>query len=243
MEHKLYTVQEIKKITGAKATVANPDAVIRTLGTDSRKLTDVIRTLFFALKGRRDGHEYLKEIYDLGVRNFVITDKALDTNSFKDANFFLVKDSLRALQSLGAYHRRQYNYPVIAITGSNGKTIVKEWLYQLVAPEYNVVRSPKSYNSQIGVPLSVWQMNEEHTLGIFETGISKAGEMEALENVIKPTIGILTTIGEAHNEGFESRESKITEKLLLFKDADIFVYSPKHLLGYSGDIPGKEKFT
>ncbi|HCN82270.1 MAG TPA: bifunctional UDP-N-acetylmuramoyl-tripeptide:D-alanyl-D-alanine ligase/alanine racemase [Sphingobacteriaceae bacterium] len=243
MEHKLYTVQEIKKITGAEATIGSPDAVIRTLGTDSRKITDITRTLFFALKGRRDGHEFIKEVYDLGVRNFIISDKTFDISIYKDANFFYVRHSLAALQALGAYHRRQYHYSVIAITGSNGKTIVKEWLYQLLAPEYNIVRSPKSYNSQIGVPLSVWQMNEEHTLAIFETGISKTGEMQSLEKVIKPSIGILTTIGEAHNEGFGSREKKISEKLELFKDVDLFIYSPKHLLDYTGEVPGKEKFT
>jgi alanine racemase len=243
MDHKLYTVQNLRQITGAEAVIANPDLTIRTLGTDSRKLTDIARTLFFALKGRRDGHDFIKDVYDIGVRSFIVTDKSFDITPFKDANFFYVADALKALQALGAYHRKQYNYPVIAITGSNGKTIVKEWLYQLIAPEYNIVRSPKSYNSQIGVPLSVWQMNEDHTLAIFETGISRSGEMEALESVIKPTIGILTTIGEAHNEGFESRDKKIGEKLALFKDTDLFIYSPKHLLDYTGEIPGKEKFT
>ena len=243
MDHKLYTAQEVKLIIGAKATIADPSAIIRTLCTDSRKLTDVTKALFFALKGRRDGHEFIQEVYESGVRNFVISDKKFNISPYKDSNFLLVTDSFKALQLLAGLHRRQYTYPVIAITGSNGKTIVKEWLYQLLAPEYNIIRSPKSYNSQIGVPLSVWQMNEDNTLAIFETGISKTGEMKALAHVIKPTIGILTNIGEAHNEGFASRQKKIMEKLLLFKDVDMFIYSPKYLLDYKGEIPGKKKFT
>ena len=120
---------------------------------------------------------------------------------------------------MAAYHRKQFNIPVIGITGSNGKTIVKEWLYQLLHADYNIVRSPKSYNSQIGVPLSVWQMNEQHTLAIFEAGISQPGEMEKLEKIIQPTIGVLTNIGEAHSEGFVSLEQKEAEKRILFKNA------------------------
>jgi alanine racemase len=243
MDHKLYSVQEIKQIIDANATFADPDAIIRTLAIDSRTLTDVSKSLFFALKSRRDGHEFIDEVYQAGIRNFVISDKNFNTGVYKDGNFLSVTDTLKALQSLSAHHRSQYHYPVIAITGSNGKTIVKEWLYQLLAPEHYVVRSPKSYNSQIGVPLSVWQMNEDNTLAIFETGISRSGEMAALESVIQPTIGILTNIGEAHNEGFESREEKIGEKLLLFKNADTFIYSPEYLLDYKGEIPGKAKFT
>jgi len=243
MDHKLYTVQEVKQIIGAGGTIADPAAIVRTLSTDSRKLTDVKKSIFFALKGRRDGHEYIQEVYESGIRSFVISDKKFNTSRYKNSNFLLVSDSLKALQLLAGHHRRQYDYPVIGITGSNGKTIVKEWLYQLLAPEYYVVRSPKSYNSQIGVPLSVWQMNEDNTLAIFEGGVSERGEMKALANIIRPTIGILTNIGEAHNEGFESKEEKIREKLLLFKDADLFIYSPEYLLNYTGKIPGKKKFT
>src|SRR5690606_20590769 len=154
-----------------------------------------------------------------------------------------VPDTLKALQQLAGYHRRQFNYPVIAITGSNGKTVVKEWLYQLLGPEKKIIRSPKSYNSQLGTALSLWEMTAGHELAIFEAGISREGEMEALEAMIKPTIGVLTTIGEAHNEGFSSRGKKISEKLSLFKDADLVVYSPFYLKDYKGDIPGKEKFT
>jgi alanine racemase len=148
-----------------------------------------------------------------------------------------------ALQDLSAAHRSKFNCPVIGITGSNGKTIVKEWLYQLLVPESNIVRSPKSYNSQIGVPVSVWEMNEENDLAIFEVGISKSGEMEHLARIIRPTIGILTNIGEAHSAGFESINEKIKEKLKLFEGVDLFIYSDKYLDQYDGEIPGKNKFT
>ena len=243
MYHKAYSVKEIEQIIQAKAFIKNPAASIRTLAYDSRKLSDMDHTLFFALHGRRNGHEFINEVYQAGVRNFVVNEKSSLPEQYPDANFFLVGDSLAALQQLTAWHRRQYNYPVIGITGSNGKTIVKEWLYQLLASEKNIVRSPKSYNSQIGVPLSVWRMTEEHSLAIFEAGISRKGEMESLKNIIQPTIGILTNIGEAHNEGFASKEEKIAEKLTLFRDTDLLIYSPKYLKDYSGKIPGKRKFT
>ncbi len=243
MDSKLYSIQEVAKFISADTTISHPDVLIRILCTDSRKLTDITHALFFALKGRRDGHEFISEVYNVGIRNFVISDPEFNKTDYKGANFLLVSDTLMALQRLALRHRKQFQYPVIAITGSNGKTIVKEWLYQLLAPDYNVVRSPKSYNSQIGVPLSVWQMNENNTIGIFETGISRVGEMKALADIIAPTIGILTNIGEAHNEGFASRQEKITEKLLLFKDVELFIYSPKYLEGYVGEIPGRRKFT
>ena len=243
MQHRLYSISEVKESIEAKAFITDTDAKIRTLIFDSRKLNDMDYALFFALNGRRDGHEFIKEVYDAGVRNFVISDEKWISKHFKDANFLLVDNTLKALQQLTAKHRQQFEYPVIAITGSNGKTIVKEWLYQLLAPEKHIVRSPKSYNSQIGVPLSVWNMDETHSLAIFEAGVSRVNEMQALKEIIQPTIGILTNIGEAHNEGFSSREEKIKEKLTLFKDVDLFIYSPKYLQEYSGEIPGKQKFT
>jgi len=243
MSHTLYPVTEIKEVIFADAVLNNPEASIRTLTFDSRKLTDMEHALFFALKGRRDGHVFLQEAYEQGIRNFVISDHSPVLNKKKDINIFLVKDALLALHQLTSWHREQFDYPVIAITGSNGKTIVKEWLYQLLAPEKNIIRSPKSYNSQIGVPLSVWEMNDEHSMAIFEAGVSHAGEMINLAQVIIPTIGLLTNIGEAHNEGFADREEKIKEKLLLFENTDLFIYSPKYLEGYSGEIPGKKKFT
>src|SRR4029079_3011810 len=138
-----------------------------------------------------------------------VTSEAIDETQYPAAYFLKVADTLTALQSLAAYNRKQYSIPVIGITGSNGKTIVKEWLYQLLQDQYSIVRSPRSFNSQIGVPLSVWQMNERHTLGIFEAGISTTGEMDKLESIVEPTIGILTNIGEAHNEGFTDNQQKL----------------------------------
>lgn len=243
MSHKLYSVTEIKQVINAEGVLNIPEATIRTIAYDSRKLTDVDHAVFFALKGRRDGHDYLQEVYEKGIRNFVVSDASHSINKKTDVNIFVVNDTLQALHWLTAHHRKQFEYPVIAITGSNGKTIVKEWLYQLLAPEKNIIRSPKSFNSQIGVPLSVWEMNDDHSMAIFEAGVSRTGEMINLARVIQPTIGILTTIGEAHNEGFADKEEKIREKLLLFENTDLFIYSPKYLNGYTGKIPGKEKFT
>ncbi|MEJ7692224.1 bifunctional UDP-N-acetylmuramoyl-tripeptide:D-alanyl-D-alanine ligase/alanine racemase [Daejeonella sp.] len=243
MNHILYPAEELTASMNAKASVQLKDAMIRTLLTDSRKLSDMVQGLFFALKGRRDGHTFIEDVYKAGVRSFVISDPEFDHLKFKGTNFYLVDDTLKALQDLSAVHRSKFDYPVIGITGSNGKTIVKEWLYQLLAPENNIVRSPKSYNSQLGVPVSVWEMNEENDLAIFEAGVSTGNEMDALAAVIKPTIGILTNIGEAHNAGFESIEDKITEKLKLFQGVDLFIYSSKYLSQYSGELPGTNKFT
>src|SRR5262249_31473053 len=163
------------------------DSFIEHLLLDSRKIYSPATSLFFALKGpRRDGHQFISELYDKGVKNFVVSARP-DTSHFPEANFVLVTDTLEALQRLAAYHRKQFNIPVVGITGSNGKTIVKEWLYQLLHEKYNIVRSPRSYNSQIGVPLSVWQINEHHELAIFEAGISEPGEMDKLEKIIQPT--------------------------------------------------------
>lgn len=180
-------------------------------------------TLFFSLKGRRkSGHHFLDELYQRGVRNFIVFNQ-VDTINFSDANIVLVKNSLQALQQLAAFHRSQFDIPVIGITGSNGKTIVKEWLNQLLEDDFNIVRSPRSYNSQIGVPLSLWQMNDTHELGIFEAGISEPGEMKRLQQIIHPAIGVLTNIGEAHNEGFENIASKTKEKLILFKKSSVII--------------------
>jgi Alr-MurF fusion protein len=212
-----YTLDHIARIVGSASEVtAYP---VEYLLLDSRKIYSPATSLFFALKGkRRDGHQFIGEVYKKGVRSFVISD-VTDSSAWPDACFVVVKDTLEALQQLAAYHRKQFAIPVIGITGSNGKTIVKEWLYQLLHADHTIVRSPKSYNSQIGVPLSVWQMSEQHTLAIFEAGISQPGEMKKLEQIIQPTIGVLTNIGEAHSEGFASIEQKEAEKKLLFKNA------------------------
>ncbi|HET7003198.1 MAG TPA: bifunctional UDP-N-acetylmuramoyl-tripeptide:D-alanyl-D-alanine ligase/alanine racemase [Puia sp.] len=200
------------------------DDLIEQLLTDSRRLVFPDTTLFFALYGsRREGHAFIADLYLRGVRNFVVY-QTMKLEDYPEANFILVKNSLQALQSLAVFHRRQFDLPVIGITGSNGKTIVKEWLNQLLEDRYRIVRSPRSYNSQIGVPLSVWQINETNDLALIEAGISQAGEMKVLEEIIKPAIGVFTNIGEAHDQGFENKHAKILEKLELFIHATILIY-------------------
>ena len=219
-----YAIKEIARVIGAKTNQLLDDTVSLLL-TDSRRLSFPEKSLFFALKTKtNDGHRYIQELYKLRVRNFVVSDMLPEFESMKDANFLIVKDTLRALQKLATHHRKQFNIPVIGITGSNGKTIVKEFLYQLLHNEFNIVRSPRSYNSQLGVPLSVWQMSEKNTLGIFEAGISQPDEMERLQPIIAPTIGIITNIGEAHQENFLSSNQKCMEKLTLFNDCEAIIY-------------------
>lgn len=192
--------------------------------TDSRKVTAPDTSLFFAIKGdRRDGHEFIPQLISLGVLSFVVSDRHV-AEKHPSASFVIVGDTLRAMQDLAAHHRGHFKIPVIGITGSNGKTIVKEWLHQLLRDDYHIVRSPKSYNSQIGVPLSVWQMTGGDTLAVFEAGISHPGEMEHLERIIRPTTGIFTNIGQAHDENFTSQKQKIAEKLRLFVHAGTIVY-------------------
>ena len=224
----IYSIEKIAAITSADfLRKEKSDTVIEHLLLDSRKLLFPASSLFFALGGpRRNVHTFIKELYNKGVRNFVIADSkgVEEIASYPGSNFLLVEDVLSALHSLAAFHRQQFNIPVIGITGSNGKTIVKEWLYQLLHTDYQIVRSPKSYNSQIGVPLSVWQMNQTHTLAIFEAGISLPNEMEKLQQIIEPTIGIFTNIGDAHAEGFSSQQQKIDEKLKLFLNSDVLIY-------------------
>ena len=211
-----YSIREIAEITGARTTTLH-DTDIRILLTDSRSLSEPSNCLFFALlTTHNDGHKYVRHLYDRGVRNFVVQHSFTGINEIPEANCLWVRDTLSALQQLTAYHRTQFNIPIIGITGSNGKTIVKEWLYQLLHDRISIVRSPRSYNSQTGVPLSVWQLNEQTELGIFEAGISFREEMERLAPIIQPTIGIFTTIGEAHQENFSSQEEKCLEKLQLF---------------------------
>lgn len=204
---------------------------INYLLTDSRQLGAYPeQTLFFALHtDKNDGANYIPDLYIKGVRAFVVTEEQYKIQGTKhDAQWIIVADVLRALQDLAAYKRSLYNCPVIAITGSNGKTIVKEWLYQLLRNDYCITRSPRSYNSQIGVPLSVWQMNEQTQLAIFEAGISQPGEMERLERIIRPTIGVITYIGAEHGENFPSLEAKRAEKMLLFKHCPIVIEDPTH---------------
>jgi alanine racemase len=235
-----YSIKQVKEIINAECDVLNDD-VISILLTDSRRINTGSEGLFFALSGRRNGHEFIAEAYAAGVRNFVV--KQGPEIKLPEANCLIVPDVLAALQTLAAYHRARFNLEVIGITGSNGKTIVKEWLYQLLAADKNIVRNPKSYNSQIGVPLSVWQINDNHNLGIFEAGISLPGEMDRLAAIIKPSIGILTHLGTAHDEGFENIQEKIMEKLKLFKNCELLIHNYDQLIDYSKSITAKKCFT
>ncbi|MCB0510418.1 MAG: bifunctional UDP-N-acetylmuramoyl-tripeptide:D-alanyl-D-alanine ligase/alanine racemase [Chitinophagales bacterium] len=220
----MYTISEIQKVLKGTWTLANPNSEIVHILQDSRKLVEPSTTLFFAIVGERlDGHEYLAELYDKGLRNFVVQ-KEEYLKDFKDCNVLLTSDSRLAMQDLAAHHRRQFQIPVVAITGSNGKTIVKEWCNQVLEDRFTICRSPKSYNSQIGVPLSVWSLNEKHNLAIFEAGISEPGEMSRLEKIIQANIGIFTTIGSAHSENFISDSHKIKEKLNLFLRVDTLIF-------------------
>lgn len=205
---------------------------IEHLVTDSRRINFPKTSVFFALPGvRRDGHDFIQECFNKGVRHFVINRRVEET-LYPGARFLLVRDVQRAMQTLVSAHRAKFDIPVIGITGSNGKTTVKEWLYQLLSPDFNIVRSPRSYNSQIGVPLSVWLMNERHTLGIFEAGISSIREMPNLAGVIQPNIGVLTNIGEAHKEGFIDNKQKLLEKLQLFPICKKLVYCKDAIAEY-----------
>jgi alanine racemase len=193
--------------------------------TDSRSLGFASEALFIAIKGERhNGHIYIQELYREGCRCFLVSEEHDYYIELKDASFLLVDDTLLALQQLAAYKRSLFKIPVLGITGSNGKTIVKEWLWQLLQTDYNICKNPKSYNSQIGVPLSVWQLNEQNNFALFEAGISLPGEMEKLEAIIKPTIGIITNIGSAHDENFDDYLHKAAEKLLLFTHCDTLLY-------------------
>lgn len=220
-----YTIEKVTTLIGARRYGLH-DANIGFLLTDSRSLCFPEETLFFALKsGRNDGHRYIADLYRRGVRNFVVTDvpQSFDT-VYPEANFLKVTDTREALQRLAERHRDAFNIPIVGITGSNGKTIVKEWLYQVLSPDRYVTRSPRSYNSQIGVPLSVWLLNSDSQVGIFEAGISEPDEMLALRDIIQPTIAVLTNLGQAHQENFKSMEQKCREKLVLFHDAQTIVY-------------------
>ncbi len=206
------------------------DASIEHLLFDSRQVNFPTSSLFFAIQGeRRDGHDFIKQLYDKGVYNFIV-DKKIATRSFPKANFILVKKSVLALQQLALFHRNQFSLKSIGITGSNGKTIVKEWLLQFLQNDHQVVASPKSYNSQIGVPMSVFLIRKEHTLGIFEAGISTTNEMQFSEKIIQPEIGIFTNIGDAHSEGFKNIEEKLDEKLKLFKNCTTIVFCKDNAL-------------
>lgn len=233
----------LKSIQNISATFIghNSNLALDAIAIDSRSLQNGPQTLFFALIGAHtDAHHYIKDLIANGVQNFVVTHIPDDCQG--KANFYMVSDTLVALQQFAANYRSLFDFPVIGLTGSNGKTIVKEWLNFLLSPDFNVIRSPKSYNSQIGVPLSVIAINEKHNLGIFEAGISTRSEMEKLEEIIKPTIGILTNIGTAHDEGFTNVSEKIVEKLKLFEFAKVIIYNKNEIID-SFINPGMKAFS
>lgn len=220
----MYTLNSIlPHINYNKSLLQNPDMFFDSLSYDTRKIRGGTTSLFFALVQQRDGHRYINDAYSSGVRNFVVSDMALDTSNYSEANFVWVDDTLKVLQQIATYHRSHFNYPIIGITGSNGKTIVKSWLHQLLSVDRKVYQSPKSYNSQLGVALSLWNLNADYDLALIEAGISRTGEMEALEEMIKPTIGIFTSLGTAHKEGFNSKQEKLAEKWKLFKDVETII--------------------
>src|SRR5690606_28728202 len=220
-------IDTVAKTLKGKA-ILNKATDIDIISIDSRSLQNNATTLFFALAGKNsDAHQYINELEQKGVCNFVVS--KLPKNTQK-SNFILVENTLIALQEFAEKYRENFHFPIIGITGSNGKTIVKEWLNFLLSPDYNIARSPKSYNSQIGVPLSILGINENHNFGIFEAGISFPDEMQNLEKIIKPNIGILTNIGDAHDEGFTNKEQKISEKTKLFKHSDVVVFQRNELI-------------
>ena len=218
-------LSQIATVLNTKVKKNIPDVEINWLLTDSRTISFPSESLFFAIKTQRnDGHKYIGELYEQNVHYFVVSEMRPEFDNYEKAIFLFVKDTLEALQRLAAFHRNSFQIPIIGITGSNGKTVVKEWLYQLLRFDYRITRSPRSYNSQIGVPLSVWALNENTQLGIFEAGISQPHEMERLEPIIRPTIGIFTNLGEAHQENFSGLKQKCEEKLKLFTHAEVLIY-------------------
>ena len=217
-------LSKIAELIGAEP-VNCPDMEVNWLLTDSRTLSFPLESLFFAIRSNRNnGHHYIGELYRRNLRCFVVSEIHNEFDLMPDAVFLKVNDPLRALQTLAAVHRSCFHIPIIGITGSNGKTVVKEWLYQLLHTDLRIVRSPRSYNSQIGVPLSVWALNEMTELGLFEAGISQPDEMHYLEGIIRPSIGIFTNLGDAHQENFTGLKQKCSEKLKLFRQSDVLIY-------------------
>ncbi len=227
MSRTSYKLSEIIQIIGAETSI-HSDEYIHDLLTDSRTYSGGKGFVFFAINTERNnGHKYIGELYRKGVRIFVVSNP-IEEKEFPDANFLRVENTLSALQTLASAHRQKFNYPVLGITGSNGKTIIKEWLFQILQPDISVVRSPRSYNSQIGVPLSLWQMRGNHDLAIIECGISQKGEMTKLERIVKPTIGIFINIGPAHQENFQDYREKALEKMQLFLHAEVLISCGDH---------------
>ncbi|NGM64046.1 bifunctional UDP-N-acetylmuramoyl-tripeptide:D-alanyl-D-alanine ligase/alanine racemase [Sphingobacterium sp. SGR-19] len=234
----MYTLASILPYIHTKRQlVHNAEQPIYDLAYDSRKIRNAGYSLFFALKNVRDGHTFIPDAYQKGVRAFVVSHDDIDTSLYPDASFFWVDDVLSALQELARYHRKKFKKPVIGITGSNGKTIVKEWLAQLLQEDKKVYQSPKSYNSQLGVALSLWNLSDDYDCAIIEAGISLPGEMDHLQAMICPDIGIMTNIGVAHADGFASKTLKITEKLKLFKHTKNVIFPSRY--GFEEYLPAE----
>lgn len=220
----MYTIASLlHAVIYSRVILVDPDQQIEKLVYDTRKISEGKKSLFFALVNQRDGHAFFKEAYDKGVRNFVFSKSDIQVEDYADANFIWVEDTLRAIQQIAVFHRSHFSFPVIGITGSNGKTIVKEWLYQLLSVDRKCYQSPKSYNSQLGVALSLWELNPEYDIALIEAGISQVGEMQYLQKMIRPDIGVLTSLGVAHREGFSSESEKFDEKWRLFKEASVII--------------------
>lgn len=227
----MYTFTQLSRLVQGKIIQFDAEQSVEQLLSDSRKLIIHPTSIYFAIKGERnDGHDYLEDTYKKGIRQFVIDDESRWKHEWTGCNVLLVQSVLFAIQEMAKFHRESFSLPVLAITGSNAKTIIKEWLCQMLVNHYQIVKSPKSYNSQLGVPLSVWQIKDYHNLGIFEAGISKKGEMARLQEIIKPTIGLFTNVGSAHDEGFETQLQKVEEKLRLFKNCNTIIYCADHQL-------------
>ncbi|MDA3904981.1 MAG: bifunctional UDP-N-acetylmuramoyl-tripeptide:D-alanyl-D-alanine ligase/alanine racemase [Bacteroidales bacterium] len=226
----MYTISKIASVVaGSIISNTDIDPKISDILIDSRKLISPKGTIFIALKTRKnDGHKYISSLYQRGLRYFLVSTLPVDTENLTKAHFIVVDDTLAALQQLVSNKRKNFNIPIIGISGSNGKTIIKEWLFQMLQPDKEIIRSPKSYNSQIGVPLSVWQIKSQHELAIFEAGISEPDEMQKLQTIIQPTLGIFTNIGQAHDENFINTNQKIGEKLKLFTKVDTLIYNLDH---------------
>jgi len=221
-----FSLEQIQSIIGANVSGdLSKGPEINDISIDSRSIAFPKSTLFVAIKGNRvDGHTFINGLYQAGVRAFVVSDP-IDQTLYREAVFFQLWNVVEAMQKIAIYHRDQFDIPVIGVTGSNGKTTIKEWLYQLLNPDHHLVKSPKSYNSQIGVALSIYNASADHTMGIFEGGISKVGEMQKIAPMIDCSVGIFTNIGSAHDKGFDNRSEKIFEKLLLFTNADHIICS------------------
>lgn len=240
-----YTILDIGKAVGGEVIQRTPTGRIQYMHTDSRRLHHASKGIFIAIRGEyHNGHDFVQSAFDQGVRNFMVEEGYRLPEL--PANFVVVKNALGALQEFVFSHRSRFNLPVLGITGSNGKTIIKEWLYRVLKSDFNVHRSPKSYNSQIGVPLSLWTLHASHELSIVEAGISKPGEMQRLERMIQPTVGLFTMIGSAHQENFESLEQKLKEKLVLFRHCETLICCGDHELvqhAVRTELPDIQLFT